>query len=46
MIFHIYLIWRLNEDFRFETLYEETEHFIINKQFANNYKGMLKELLI
>lgn len=26
--------------------YEETDHFIINKRFANNYKGVLRELMI
>lgn len=25
--------------------YEETEHFMINKTFANNYKSMLRELM-
>jgi Predicted ATPase len=38
-------IYQIDERGINKTAYEETEHFIINRQFANNYKGMLKMLL-
>lgn len=39
------IIYNIDEAGIQKVKYEETEHYSVNKQFANNYKAMLKELM-
>ena len=38
-------IYKIDENGITDVEYEETEHFAVNKRFANNYKNMLAELM-